>query len=176
MNLLLIAALLPLSQVRVNPDSALLQEFQSKVAGYLKLSKSAQSGAALKPTDSRTAIVDHTRELRERIIQARAGAVQGAIFTPPIAAEFRRLLAIAMEGHRGARVRKSLLHAEPSTGAVQVNTMFPSTVPLQSTPPTLLINLPALPQELDYRFVGRTLVLRDVQANLVLDFIPGAIQ
>ena len=42
-------------------------------------------------------------------------------------------------------------------------------------PPSILLNLPALPHELDYRIVGRTLVLRDVGANLMVDYIPGAI-
>jgi hypothetical protein len=55
-----------------------------------------------------------------------------------------------------------------------VNAPYPP-VPLQSTPPTLLANLPELPPGLDYRIVNRTLVLRDVQANLVLDFIPKAL-
>jgi len=32
-----------------------------------------------------------------------------------------------------------------------------------------------LPPELDYRVVGRDLVLRDVKANLVVDFIANAI-
>jgi hypothetical protein len=31
--------------------------------------------------------------------------------------------------------------------------------------------LPELPKELEYRFVGRELVLRDIAANLVLDVV-----
>jgi hypothetical protein len=37
----------------------------------------------------------------------------------------------------------------------------------------LLDVLPRLPEELEYRFVGRDLILRDVKANLIVDFIPG---
>jgi hypothetical protein len=46
---------------------------------------------------------------------------------------------------------------------------------LQSTPPTILMNLPRLPPELEYRINGRALVLRDTNANLVVDLIPDAI-
>ena len=70
----------------------------------------------------------------------------------------------------------SLHHAEPVIDVkVQVNAVYPENVPLQSTPPSILINLPKLPPELDYRIVGHNLVLRDVGANIIVDYIPGAI-
>jgi hypothetical protein len=46
---------------------------------------------------------------------------------------------------------------------------------LQSTPPTLLANLPRLPGELEYRIVGQTLVLYDVSSDLIADLLPNAI-
>ena len=42
---------------------------------------------------------------------------------------------------------------------------------LQSTPPTLLSDLPKLPSELEYRIVGRELVLLDTAANLIVDLL-----
>jgi hypothetical protein len=59
-------------------------------------------------------------------------------------------------------------------GSIKVNAAYPP-VPLQSMPPTLLANLPELPSDLDYRLIGRTLVLRDVHSNLILDYISKAI-
>ena len=56
---------------------------------------------------------------------------------------------------------------------LRVNDSYPSKVPLQSTPPTLLMNLPKLPEELEYRLVGRSLVLRCAKGNLIVDFIPN---
>jgi hypothetical protein len=41
-------------------------------------------------------------------------------------------------------------------------------------PPPVLFGLPRLPEELQYRFVGRDLVLVDVEANLVVDVLPDA--
>src|SRR5207248_4892695 len=79
-------------------------------------------------------------------------------------------------GPRGEKLRASLRHAEPvKTLNLQVNDSYPQGVPLQSTPPSLLLDLPKLPSELEYRIVGRDLVLRDVKANLIVDFINNVI-
>ena len=53
-----------------------------------------------------------------------------------------------------------------------VNAAYPDGLPLQSMPPSLLLNLPQLSKELEYRFVGRELILRDAPANLIVDVIP----
>ena len=42
-------------------------------------------------------------------------------------------------------------------------------------PPSLLLRLPKLPKELEYRFVGRTLVLVDRGGNVILDYIKEAV-
>ena len=45
-------------------------------------------------------------------------------------------------------------------------------MPLQSTPPSLLLNLPVLPKGIEYRVVDHALLLRDTEANIVVDYIP----
>jgi hypothetical protein len=42
-------------------------------------------------------------------------------------------------------------------------------------PGCLLEVLPALPQGLQYRLVGRDLILLDLDANLVVDILPEAL-
>ena len=163
-------------QERVNQGAAVLKDFDARVAAYLKLRKDAVAGApGLKPTESAAAISQHEHELAERIRQSRPGAKQGDIFAPPIAAQFRRLLSLAMKGGKAARVRQSLNNAEPVRIPLHVNGEYPANVPRQSTPPTLLLNLPRLPAEVAYGVVGHDLLLRDIGANLIVDFIPGAI-
>jgi hypothetical protein len=56
-----------------------------------------------------------------------------------------------------------------------VNHPYPAMKPVETTPPSLLLNLPKLPAELEYRVVGHDLVLHDVEADLVVDFVPRAI-
>ena len=45
---------------------------------------------------------------------------------------------------------------------------------LTTVPASVLLVLPSVPEALDYRFVGRDLILRDVEANLILDYILDA--
>jgi hypothetical protein len=166
---------LSVAQNGVNPDAALIASFQNQVADYVKMTAKFKSGLApLKATDSRDAITQRETELARQIQQARPTAAQGDFFSPAISAEFERLIGIALGGHRARRISKSLEHAEPVSGPLKVNAPYPQ-VPLQSMPPTLLANLPSLPDGLDYRIVGHSLILRDVNANLILDFIPKAI-
>jgi hypothetical protein len=164
-----------LAQDRVNPNSALVQDFQTRVGQYLKLHKEIKSKLPLKPTDSSSAITLHRVEFARMIREVRPQAVQGDLFPPPIATEFRRLVGLAMQGNDARRVHKSLERAEPVSLRLKVNDSYPENVPLQSTPPTLLMNLPKLPPELDYRLIGHALVLRDVDANLIVDFVPKAL-
>jgi hypothetical protein len=174
--LIMPAIVTPIRAQKVNPDALLIEDFETRVKDYLKLRKQVEGKLPhLKPTVSQEAIAHHEREMAERIRKARRGAVQGAIFTPEIAAEFHRLIGIAMQGADAGHIHQSLQHAEPVRLRLRINGSYPVGVPLQSTPPTLLMNLPALPTELDYRVVGNNLTLRDAKANLILDFVPNAI-
>ncbi len=164
-------------QAPVNPEAAIQQDFQKRIGDYLKLRKTIE-GPRLKPTASVEKIEHHEKEFAHKIREARRSARHGDIFSPEISSEFRRLIALAMQGPNAGRVEKSLRSAEPEVRAkvrVEVNHKYPPSVPLQSTPPTLLVNLPQLPPELEYRVVGHYLALMDSKANLILDYIPNAI-
>ena len=162
---------------KVNRDAQVLADFSKRVADYVKLHQAARSEIhALKPTNSPETIKHYEREPAHRIREARRGAAPGNIFTPAISAEFRRLLAIATQGPEAERIRECLRHAEPlRTQPLEVNAGYPPGVPLQSTPPSLLANLPELPKEVEYRIVGRDLVVLDVEASLIVDFTGNAI-
>jgi hypothetical protein len=162
-------------QPPVNPDSAIVQAFEQRIADYIKLRKTAKGTlpALKKPTESQEKIRQYEHALRKAIVAERPTAKDGNIFAPEICAEFRRLVGIAYEAD-SRHIRESLANAEPGTWdvRVRVNGEYPDNRPLQSMPPSLLMNLPALPPELEYCLVGRNLVLRDTGANLVVDVIP----
>jgi hypothetical protein len=158
----------------VNADSAIIQDFEKRVAAYLQLRKSIEANLPkLKPTPSEEKISHHETDLRRAVREARKNARPGDIFTPEIAAEIRRLIAIAAQPEDGNHIAQSLRHAEPVQLHLEINERYPERVPLQSTPPSLLENLPALPPEIEYRITGRDLVLLDTKANLVVDIIRG---
>jgi hypothetical protein len=154
-----------------DPQSAIIQDFEKRVSTYVQLHKTVESSLPkLKTTPSEEKISHHQHELARAIRAARSDAKPGDIFTPQVAGEFRRLIGLAMKAD-GRGIAASLQHAEPVHLHLRVNDSYPANVPLQSTPPTLLLNLPKLPQEVEYRIEGRGLVLLDVRANLVVDLI-----
>jgi hypothetical protein len=57
---------------------------------------------------------------------------------------------------------------------LHVNMAWPTEVTFEFVPPQLLQVLPPLPVELQYRIIGRDLVLWDHHADLIVDFLPGA--
>ncbi len=158
----------------VNADSLIIQDFQKRVAGYLQLRKSIESSLPkLKSTPSEEKITHHETELRRAVREARKNAKPGDIFTPEIAGEIRRLVTIALQPADGNHIAQSLRHAEPVQLHLEINERYPEIVPLQSTPPSLLENLPPLPPEIEYRITGSDLVLFDTKADLIVDIIRG---
>ena len=138
----------------------------------MQLRRSVESNLPkLKATASPEKISHHENELRRAVREARKDARPGDIFTPEISAEIRRLIASAMQPD-GRQVRQSLRSAEPVQLHLEIDDKYPDGVPLQTTPPSLLENLPALPPEIEYRITGR-LVLLDAKAGLVVDIIRG---
>src|SRR5262249_26110069 len=147
--LLLLPALAP-SQDKVNPDSRILEDFSKRINAFLEVHKTARTRVhTLKPTSSPDEINRYERHLANSIRELRHDAEPGAIFTPEIAHEFSRLIQIALQSARSS-VRQSLNHAEPvRVPSLQVNASYPEALPLQSTPPSFLMNLPHLPPDLE---------------------------
>ena len=79
----------------------------------------------LKPTPSPEAIERYEHHFAHKIREARRTATQGAIFTPAITAEFRRVIGIAMKGANATHVEQSLKHAEPVRLKLRVNYSYP---------------------------------------------------
>jgi hypothetical protein len=111
------------------------------------------------------------RELRK----ARADARQGAIFTPAVSDYFRKLIAEAL---RAGRIENFLEIVEEENFVrviPAVNGDYPAGASISLMPPCLLAALPPLPDELQYRFLSRDLILWDLHPGLIVDFIPRAL-
>src|SRR6266850_524915 len=97
------------SQERAKPDAAAIQDFQNRVAGYMKLHEAVKKQLPrLKTTGSSGAIERHEQQFAHKIREGRLTASQGNIFAPEIAAEFRRLIGIAMKVPDTTHVQQSL--------------------------------------------------------------------
>jgi len=75
----------------------------------------------------------------------------------------------------GDTTKASIMDENPQGTKIQVNGRYPDTVPLSTMPPDMLAALPALPEELEYRFVGDRLVLLDTKAHLIIDFVENVL-
>ena len=163
----------------VNPDAAVLKDFKARVDKYVAIHKDAAKGPArLKETENPAEITQAQDALAARIRTARADARHGDIFTPEISTQFRRLLAPEMKGEEGRDAKAVMKTDAPPQSAVafKVNAKYPEGQPLPTTPANVLLNLPRLPEPLQYRIIGRHLVLVDSAADLIVDYIPNAIK
>jgi hypothetical protein len=152
--------------------------FTDRVQAYVKMQKNLESSlSTLKPTKDAAQIVEHQHLLAGKIADACRDARLGDIFTQEVAERFRKIIRGEFHGPEGRLARRTIRQDDPSKVIVRlhVNDVFPEGTPLTATPPTLLLKLPELPQELAYRFVGHDLTLIDIKARLIVDPIPNAI-
>jgi hypothetical protein len=109
---------------------------------------------------------------------ARADAKPGDLFNPRAQAAIRVRIAEALRTHgltpidvRAAELAEGI---DPAGVALQVNGTFPWAIGTAMVP-CILEALPPLPPELQYRLVGRDLVLIDVHAGLIVDILREAL-
>jgi hypothetical protein len=162
----------------VNADAAALEDFGKRIDAYMKVHSEAKGdGPRLKESEHAGEIKAAQETLAANIRKLRANAKAGDIFTPAIRARFRALMYPELRGEDGRDARAVLKDDAPRTSAVVMKVNAPYVADTKATTPSnLLANLPMLPEELQYRVVGRHLVLIDVDANLIVDFVPNAIR
>jgi hypothetical protein len=156
------------AQPRANPAAPAFADFSTKVSAYFDVTKSAAAGvAALQKTDDPAEIAARERAFADAIRTARAGARPGDILTPATA--FRRT--IKNDFRRRPRNGQKVVLDEIPHFRPKVNQSYPGEWPLATFPPSLLAVLPPLPDGLEYRLLSEALILRDVRANIIVDFI-----
>ena len=158
-----------------NGDAAALAAFHSAIDNYLGLRKKiSHEVPPLTVTPKAAEITAASDALARAVQRARPRARQGAFFTPEVASVIRRQLEQVLQStDREAIV--ALINEEASTVTrPSIYMRFPAAGVLATTPAVVLQTLPPLPRELEYRFIGTTLVLRDIDAALVLDYVPNA--
>jgi len=147
-------------------------DFERRVAAYVELRTAQQAGLpTLTGADDPAEVRKVELALAERIRTARPRATQGDIFSTDMAAAVRRTL----REHMDPATRKAIADETIGRFPHQVNDAYPKSAALSTMPPNLLALLPALPADLQYRFVGGDLVLHDIRSNLIVDRIPEAI-
>lgn len=141
---------------------------------YVKLRQKVKSKyPAPKKTDDPSEIASRKEALARGIREARQGARQGDVFGVEVASCLEQIV----RNHLTSAAKRAVQEGNPAVegGAAaeaKVNAKYPTEAPLSTVPPSLLLTLPELPKGLEYRFIGKTMVLHDAEAGLIVDFIP----
>jgi hypothetical protein len=155
-------------------DDMLICAFEANVDAYVQLHRRLERTVPPQVYTSDLELLFMSRKaMAIAMRRERPLAKQGDIFSPPIAAMFRQIVEQTL---RADRVNWGEFLAEDGMTLpieVVVNGDYPAGGPVSTMTPTLLKALPPLPPELQYRFVNLTLVLWDVHAGLIVDFVPN---
>ena len=161
-----------------NPDAAILADFNARLDNYVTKQRALLKNSPIAEDATPAQIKARQDTLAAELRAIRKDAKQGDIFTPQVADLFKRLMYPELKGPDAKETKQALgEEGEVAQGKLQVNATYPATEPLATTPSNLLANLPQLPMEVEYRITNkRHLVLRDVDANVIVDFIYNAIR
>lgn len=161
-------------QIKINDP--VITEFETRAKEYAReREKIERSLPPLSKQATPEEVGAHKTAFMKAVQQSRSGLKQGSIFTPEIAAYFKKLMAVQLSVAERAELRKEVIEAENKGVAVRVNYPYPSTQEILEIPATLLQALPQLPKQLKYRFVGRHMLLVDRENALIVDYITNAI-
>jgi hypothetical protein len=172
----LLAGGLTQGKPRVNADAALSVEFLKGVQAYVELHRKLEATLPPRPEHATPAEIEtHEQAIARLIIKARAGAKQGDLLPQKIRAYLRRQIGGVLRGPDGAVLRQSVMEENPGKVRLRCNARYPEGLPITTMPPPILAALPKLPDHVEYRFVGDRLVLLDVHAQLVMDYMTDAL-
>ena len=164
------------AQYAVFDADAAMRQFHQRVDSYAALHR------RLAPPPPATTSADPISKLLSRnylaaaIRGARRYAQQGEIFTPDVAMLFRWALAESIGERDGETFLRELNGGEPMLRGMHPDVNEPYTMtPLYRVPPEVRLGLPPIPPELDYRIAAHDLVLWDIYAGVVVDFVPDVV-
>ena len=153
-----------------DPDT--LVEFNRRVQDYAALRSRLEAGLPpLVMTTNPDDIEAFEHRLAERIRHAR-GSRRGQVFIPAMEGQLKRM----MTARADPITVTAIMDDNPGEFDVDVNETYKKKYALGTMPPKILLLLPDLAPDLQYRFVGRHLILYDARANLIVDEIPYALQ
>ena len=162
-----------------NPDSAILADFNRRLDHYVKTQRALLKDSPISEDATPAQIKARQDTLAAQLRVIRKNAKQGDIFTPQVAALLKRLMYPEVKGPERKEIKQALVEEDGEKAEVwlKVNARWPDSEPLTTAPANLLANLPQLPEDVEYRISNtRHLVLRDVDANMIVDFIYNAIR
>lgn len=155
-------------------DAQALAEFNQRVTAYAELHRKLEATLPRLPKETNPTVIDkHQRALAALMVEARKDAKQGDIITPATQRVFRQLLDRVFSGSSGRDLKATIMDVNPGNIGLKVNGRYPDKIPLSTMPPPVLAALPKLPIDIEYRFIGDRLILLDVHAHTIADYMDN---
>jgi len=160
-------------------DARALATMNDRLREYVDLHLKIERSLPKLPTEATPQQIDTNQRALEKLMrETRTSAKPGDLFTADARPVIKRLLATVFGGPDGKQLKASIMDenpVDPVALKLTVNGRYPDTVPLTSVPPQVLQTLPKLSEDLEYRFIGDWLILLDVHAHLIADYIDDAL-
>ena len=151
-------------------------EFETRLKDYKALHRRLEATLRGVPKKATPEQINQNQQALSALIRtARAGATQGEFFTPDMQALVRRALAAALAGPDGEKSKATIVDENTNVANLKVNDRYPDEIPLSAMPLRVLKTLPKLDEGLEYRFVGKRLVLMDTHADIIVDFTENVL-
>jgi hypothetical protein len=166
----------PVSDTAPANNKELVASFHERVKEYVKLRERLERRLPkLSKNSTAEELTAHEDALQKLVREARAAAKPGDLFSPAIAEYIRATIVSEFRGADRKDLRETVLEADTKGVPLRVNYPYPEQKELTQIPPTLLLRLPELPEEVKYRFVGRSLLLVDRKSEMIVDYMPNAL-
>ncbi len=157
-------------------DTAAMAQFDAAIADYMKLRQRLRNEiTGPVPNSTPVALTQASDALAAAIQRARSGAKVGNIFLVPVSEAVKHRVDDVIRRDNLGPVLANIDDDVPTVKTPAIHLRFPAASQMATMPPSLLAALPQLPKELEYRIIGEYLILRDVDAALILDYIPAAV-
>ena len=156
-------------------DAQAIAELNTRIKEYVAMHQRLEATLPPLPKETNPKVIDtHERALEKLIRTERKNARPGDIITPAARRALRQRFARVFSGTSGQQFKATILDENPGRIALTVNSRYPDEVPVSTVPPQVLSALPPLPDELEYRFIGERLILLDIHAHTIADFMDNA--
>jgi len=160
-------------------DARALATMNDRLKEYVDLHLKLERSLPKLPTEATPQQIDTNQRALEKLMREnRTTAKPGDLFTADARPVIKRLLATVFGGPDGKELKASINDenpVDPVALKLTVNGRYPDTVPLTTVPPQVLQTLPKLSEDLEYRFIGDWLILLDVHAHIIADYIDDAL-
>jgi hypothetical protein len=160
---------------RVNAQAAGMYEFQQRLAAYLKLRE--ELSQRLKPLSTTANAADLTARqeaLAAALRTARRNARPGDLVPSAVAEQIVKTCTEDFH-FRNPEVKRAALQEVPNVPRPAINRTYPEDEALATVPPLLLSKLPILPDNLQYRFFGRHIVILDGDTQIIIDYVANVV-